>query len=46
MAGHHGDANQTLKKVKILAIDTDQNLLFVNGSLPGPNGGILKIVKN
>jgi large subunit ribosomal protein L3 len=46
MAGHSGHANQTLRKAKILAIDLEQNLLFVKGSMPGPNGGVLKILKN
>ena len=45
MAGHNGYANQTLKGSKILAIDLEQNLLFIKGSIPGPNGGTLRIVK-
>ncbi len=45
MAGHSGNANQTIREAKILAIDLEQNLLFIKGSLPGPNGGILKVIK-
>lgn len=45
MAGHYGNEVLTLKKVKILAIDSEFGLIFVNGSLPGANGGYLKIQK-
>jgi large subunit ribosomal protein L3 len=45
MAGRHGNTNLTLKKVKIVAIDTENNLLFVNGSVPGANSSFLKIKK-
>jgi large subunit ribosomal protein L3 len=43
MAGHSGAAQKTLNGVKILAIDTENSLLFVNGSLPGANSTIMKI---
>jgi large subunit ribosomal protein L3 len=45
MAGHMGSNNITLNKMKILDIDIDKNLLFIKGSIPGANGGILKIRK-
>jgi large subunit ribosomal protein L3 len=45
MAGRHGNSQQTLHKVKIVAIDPEQKLLFVKGSLPGPNSNFLKIEK-
>jgi large subunit ribosomal protein L3 len=45
MAGHMGNVKKTLKHVEILAIDTENNLLFVNGSVQGANQAILKIRK-
>ena len=35
MAGHMGDAQATIKKVRVVRADTDRNLLLVKGSLPG-----------
>jgi large subunit ribosomal protein L3 len=45
MAGHMGNVRKTLKSVKIIAIDTDNSLIFVNGSVQGANTSILKIKK-
>jgi large subunit ribosomal protein L3 len=42
MAGHHGNQDLTIKNVEILAVDNEQKLLFVNGSLPGANSSYLK----
>lgn len=43
MAGHHGNKNLTMKAVKILAIDKEQGLLFVNGSIPGANSAYIQV---
>lgn len=45
MAGRHGNTNLTLKGVKIIAVDNENSLIFVNGSLPGANSSFLKIKK-
>jgi large subunit ribosomal protein L3 len=45
MAGHYGAEGLTLKKVKVLAVDKENGLLFVNGSVPGANSSFLKIQK-
>lgn len=45
MAGRHGGSQMTLNGVKILAVDTENKLLFVNGSLPGANSNMMKITK-
>lgn len=45
MAGHLGARQMTLNGVKVIAVDTENNLLFVNGSLPGANSVIMKIEK-
>ncbi len=45
MAGHMGANSITVKKVKVVALDTEKKLIFVNGSLPGANSSYLKIRK-
>src|SRR5260221_2526468 len=37
-SGHIGNANVTRKKLEIVKVDTDENLLLVPGSVPRPNG--------
>lgn len=41
MAGHMGDARVTMENLKVLRVDTERNLLLVQGSVPGPNEGIV-----
>ena len=43
MAGHMGAAKVTMKKLKILKVDTKQNLLILKGSVPGKPGNLLSI---
>lgn len=39
MAGHYGAENITTQNLKVVAIDTEDNLLLVKGNVPGANGG-------
>lgn len=43
--GHMGDAQVTQKGLKIVGIDTERNLLLIDGSVPGPNGGQVTVNK-
>jgi len=43
MAGHMGNERVTVQNLKILRVDTERNLLLVEGSVPGPNKGTLLI---
>jgi large subunit ribosomal protein L3 len=43
MAGHLGAERCTIRNLKVVRIDKDNNLLLVNGAVPGPNGGYLVI---
>ena len=43
MAGHLGASTVTIKKLKILKVDTKQNLLILKGSVPGKPGNLLSI---
>jgi large subunit ribosomal protein L3 len=45
MSGHLGNARSTVRNLRILGVDKDENLLVVEGSVPGPNGGYVIINK-
>ncbi len=45
MSGHMGNARITTRNLRILGVDKDDNLLVVEGSVPGPNGGYIVITK-
>jgi large subunit ribosomal protein L3 len=45
MSGHMGNTRVTTRNLRILGVDKDENLLVVEGSVPGPNGGYLVINK-
>jgi large subunit ribosomal protein L3 len=46
MAGRKGADQLTLNGQKIVAVDYEQGLLFVKGSIPGGNRSVIKIEKN
>lgn len=43
MAGHMGNEQKTVKNLKVVDIDVDNNLISVSGSLPGFNGGYVVV---
>jgi large subunit ribosomal protein L3 len=45
MPGRYGGYNVTCKNLEILKIDLENNLLFVKGSVPGANNGLLTIYR-
>ena len=45
MSGHLGNERVTARNLRILGVDKDENLLVVEGSVPGPNGGYVIINK-
>jgi large subunit ribosomal protein L3 len=45
MAGHMGDARVTLKNLRVVAVDTENNLLMIRGAVPGPTGSCVLIRK-
>ena len=45
MAGHMGNARVTVRNLRVLGIDKDENLLVVEGAVPGPNGAYVVINK-
>lgn len=44
MPGRAGFKTQTLKNIRIVGIDIENNQLLLKGSIPGPNKGLLQIV--
>ena len=45
MSGHMGNARVTQRNLRVLGVDKDENLLVVEGSVPGPEGGYIIITK-
>src|SRR5271166_2362275 len=45
MSGHMGDVRITTRNLRILGVDKEENLLVVEGSVPGSNGGYIVINK-
>lgn len=43
MPGHYGAARCTVKNNELVAVDTENNLLLIRGSIPGPNGGYVVV---
>lgn len=43
MAGHMGARRHTTKNLRIVRVDPERNLIFVAGSIPGPNGGFVQV---
>ena len=44
-AGHMGVDQVTVRNLRVLGVDKDENLLLVEGAVPGPNGGYVLIRK-
>ena len=45
MGGHMGDARVTVRNLKVIRVDPENNLLLVEGAVPGGPNGILMIRK-
>lgn len=43
MAGHMGDERVTVQNLKVLRVDTERNLLLIEGSVPGHNEALVLI---
>ena len=43
MAGHMGHVRVTTRNQRLVAVDKENNLLLIKGSVPGPNGGLLMV---
>ena len=45
MAGQMGNERKTIKNLRVVAVDPDNNLLMIHGAVPGPNGAYVLIKK-
>ena len=45
MSGHMGSEQVTVRNLTVVRVDTERNLLFVRGAVPGANGGLLVVQK-
>ena len=45
MAGHMGNARKSIKNLRVVAVDAENNLLMVRGAVPGPNGAYVIVKK-
>ncbi|HTI52093.1 MAG TPA: 50S ribosomal protein L3 [Planctomycetaceae bacterium] len=43
MSGRWGNERVTVRNLKVVRIDEDSNVILVNGSVPGPNGGYVMV---
>jgi large subunit ribosomal protein L3 len=41
--GQYGHARVTVRNLRVVRVDLDNNLLLVRGAVPGPNGGFLTV---
>lgn len=45
MPGQYGNARRTVRHLKVVQVDAENNMLLVHGAVPGPNGSYLTIRK-
>jgi|SRR5712671_1245692 len=46
MAGHLGAARITVQNIRVERVDQENNLLYLRGAVPGPNGGYVVVEKS
>jgi large subunit ribosomal protein L3 len=45
MAGHMGAERNTIRNLRVMKVNTEENLILVKGSVPGPTGAVVLIRK-
>jgi large subunit ribosomal protein L3 len=46
MAGHMGSNRVTVQNLSVARVDQENNLLYLRGAVPGPNGGYVVVEKS
>lgn len=41
--GHMGSERVTVKRLRVIRVDLERNVLLIRGAIPGPNGGLVSI---
>ncbi|MFP6640375.1 MAG: 50S ribosomal protein L3, partial [Myxococcota bacterium] len=42
-AGQYGNARSTVMNLEVVQVDTENNLLFLRGAVPGHNNGLVRV---
>lgn len=45
MAGHMGNERRTVRRLEVVKVEAERNVLLVKGAVPGPRGGLVLIRK-
>ncbi len=45
LPGQLGSVKRTVQNLRIVKVDAEENLIFVSGAIPGPNGGTVLVKK-
>lgn len=45
MGGRYGNTKSTVRNLKVIRVDVENNVLLVEGGVPGPNGGFVMVRK-
>jgi len=45
MPGHMGDAQQTVRNLRVAKVDAERNLIYLRGAVPGPVNGFVFITQ-
>jgi len=45
MAGHMGVQRNTIRNLRIVKVNSEENLLMIRGAVPGPTGAVVLIRK-
>jgi large subunit ribosomal protein L3 len=40
-----GDVQQTVRNIRVAKVDTERNLIYLRGAVPGPVNGVVFIIK-
>jgi ribosomal protein L3 len=43
MAGHLGNQSSTVLSQRVVRIDEEKSLIYIQGNVPGPTGGLIRI---
>ncbi len=46
LPGHMGSRRVTVKRLRVVGVDPEKNLLILKGSTPGPRGSVLRLRKS
>ncbi len=45
MPGRYGNERVTIKNIKVVKIDKEKNIIYLEGAVPGPTNGFIVVVK-